>query len=118
MIDQLLGLTCWRLPRFVRSEKAIVPFGVLGLADSSVHESFAILVSRSLRLIGSGTSNVGLRSCFRDSRLSAIILAYSRSNSASSSGSTSSSCRVTTIDSSSESVPGAEGAASPFVSTY
>ena len=96
----------------------MVPLGVLGLADSSAHDSFGALVSRSLRLIGSGTSNIGLRSCFRDSRLSAIIFAYSRSNSASSSGSTSSSCRVTTIDSSSESVAGADVITSPLASTF
>jgi hypothetical protein len=53
--------------------------------------------SRVFASHGKGTSNVDLRSCFRDSRLSAIIFAYSRSKSASSSGSTSSSCRVTTM---------------------
>ena len=91
-----------------------MPLGaVLGEADSSTHKSLE--AAASLRLIGRGTSKVALRSCFRDSKLSAIIFAYSRSKSASSSGSTSSSCLVTTIASSSESVPGAKGAASPVL---
>ena len=91
-------LTCWRLPFFVKREKAIVfpatgPL-VLGSAD--------VEASRFLGRTGRATSNSCVRSNFRDSRLSAIILAYSRSKSASSSGSASSSCLVTMMASSSK----------------
>lgn len=90
------------------SEKAILLAGagsasVLGSAGPGAEEN-----SRVFGLTGSGTSKSCFRSNLRDSRLSAIILAYSRSKSASSSGSTASSCRVTTMASSSDSLSPSE----------
>lgn len=104
------GRTCWRLPFLVRSEKAMVVLGIL--AGPSSPGAIGAEGSRFLGRTGSGTSNSCLRSNFRDSRLSAIILAYSRSNSASSSALTVSSCRVTTIASSLKSLSCAESSSS------
>lgn len=96
--------TCCRFPFLVSIEKAIVFGGVV--VPSLGLSSAAIDVSRAARLIGKGTLNTGFRSVFRESCPSAIILASSRSKSASASGSCSSSGRVTTIASSSKSESG------------
>ena len=97
----VVGCTCCRLPFLVISENAIV-FG--GVAAPSLGESSAAFgKSRGARRIGNGTSNKGLRSNLRLSRLSDIIFASSLSKSASASGSRSSSWRVTTMSSKSES---------------
>lgn len=60
----------------------------------------AVEASRCARRIGSGTSNIGLRSNLRESKLSDIIFASSLSKSASASGSRSSCWRVTKMSSS------------------
>ncbi len=66
-------------------------FGFGGVDAPSVGlSSPAVDVSFCARRIGSGTSNTGLRSNLRESRLSDIIFASSLSKSASASGSSSS----------------------------
>lgn len=69
-----------------------------------VVSGLSLALSRAGRgLMGRGTSNMVFRSNLLDSRLSATILSNARSNSASASGSLSSSWRVTKICSSSSS---------------
>lgn len=90
-------------------------FGFGGVdVPSTGLSSPAIGMSFCARRMGRGTSNKGLRSNLRESRLSAIIFANSLSKSASASGSIASCCRVTVISSSkSESALGL-----PFERTY
>ena len=76
-------------------------FGLGGVdVPSTGLSSPAIGKSLCARRMGRGTSNKGLRSNLRESRLSVIIFANSLSKSASASGSTASCCRVTIMSSS------------------
>jgi hypothetical protein len=90
------------LPRLLRRENFTVLLGTGGAGASAALSSVATAASRARR-IGSGTSKTGLRSNLRDSTLSDMSFASSRSKSASASGSRSSSGRVTMICSSSSS---------------
>lgn len=101
VLTMMKSLACCLFPFLVSKEKAILGAGAASapLSPWSASELF----SRGLDRTGSATSNTGRRSSFLDSKLSAIIFAYSRSKSASSSGSISSSCRVTMMASSADS---------------